>query len=155
MAETRQTVQPKRQTLYMLYHSLIYSRSQNGILVWGTTSKTYLRESMVRLNNIVRIITFSRYCSRMSSLYKSIYLLKLTDIFKLELAKFLCGPHNECFPKFFYDSLTKLESVHDHNTKQLTKNIYFKYPLIKNIDKKTILYRGGSLGRNRYEYQKR
>ena len=64
----------------MLYHSLIYSKLQYGILVWGTASKTHLRELMVRLTSIVHIIAFSRNCNQMSNLYKSLYLLKLTDI---------------------------------------------------------------------------
>ena len=129
----------------MLYHSLIYSKLQYGILVWGTASKTHLRELIVRLNNIVRIITFSRNCNRMSNLYKSLYLLKLTDMYKLELTKFMVVLHDNRLSKIFYDALTKLESVHDHNTRQLTKNVYFKPSVYKNIGRETTLYRGGSL----------
>ena len=81
---------------------------------------------MVQLNNIVRIITFTKNCSRMSNLYKSLYLLKITDIHKLELAKFIFALLNNRLPKIFYDSLTKLELVHNRNTRQLTKNVYFK-----------------------------
>ena len=69
----------------------------------------------------------------------------LTDIYKLELVRFNFALHNNRLPKIFYDSLTKLESVHDHNTKQLTKNVYFKPTVNKNIGRETILYRGGSL----------
>ena len=90
-----------RQTLRMLYYSLIYSKLQYGILVWGTASKTHLRQLMVRLNNIVRIITFSRNCSRMSNLFKSLYLLKLTDIYKLELTKFIFALHSNRSLKIF------------------------------------------------------
>ena len=100
---------------------------------------------MVRLNNIACITTFSRNCSRMSNLYKSLYLLKLTDICKLELAKFTFALHKNRLPKIFYDSLTKLESVHDHNTRKLTKNVYLKLSVSKNIGRETILYRGESL----------
>ena len=114
-----------RQILRILYHSLIYSKLQYGILVWGTTSKTYLCELVVRSNNIVRIITLSRNCSQMSNLYKSLYLLKLTDIYKLELAKFMFALHNNRSPKIFEDSLTKPKSVCDHNTRQLTKKCLF------------------------------
>ena len=55
--------------------------------------------------------------------------------------------YNNRSPTIFYDSLTKLESLHDHNTRQLPKNVYFKPPANKNIGKKTILYKGGSLWR--------
>ena len=57
----------------------------------------------------------------MSNLCKSLYLLKLTSIYKLKLAKFLFALHNNGLLKNFYVLLTKLESVHDHNTRQKTK----------------------------------
>ena len=53
--------------------------------------------------------------------------------------------HKNRLPKIFYDSLTKLESVHDHNTRQLTKNVYFKPSVNENISIETISYRGESL----------
>ena len=85
----------------------------------------------------------------MPNFNESLYLLKLTVICKFELAKFMFAFHNNCLPKIFYDSLTKLESVHDHNTRQLTKNAYVKPSVNKNIGRETIaverLYRGGSL----------
>ena len=134
-----------RQTLPIIYHSLIYYKLQYGILVWGTASKTHFRELMVRLNNIVRIITFSRNCGRMSNSYKSLYLLELTEIYELELAKFMFALHNNRSPKIFSYSLAKLESAHDHNTRRLTNNVYFKPLVNKNIGIETILYRGESL----------
>ena len=45
----------------------------------------------------------------------------------------------------FYDSLVELESVHDHNTRQLSQNVYFKPSVSKNIGRETILYGGVSL----------
>ena len=72
----------------------------------------------------------------MSNLYKSLYLLKLTYIYKLELAKFMFALHNNRLPKIFYDLLTKLESVHDHSTRQLTKNVSFKPSVNKNNSRK-------------------
>ena len=83
----------------------------------------------------------------MSNLYKSLYFPKLIDtgIYKLELAKFMLALHNNRLLKIFYDLLTKLESVHDHKTRQLTKSVYFKPSVDKNIGKETILNREGSL----------
>ena len=44
-------------TLSMLYYALVSSRVQYGISVWGTATKTKLREIEIQLNNIVRTIT--------------------------------------------------------------------------------------------------
>ena len=46
-----------RETLCMLYYSLVYSRVQDGISIWGTATKSRLYEINVRLNNIVRTIS--------------------------------------------------------------------------------------------------
>ena len=53
--------------------------------------------------------------------------------------------HNNCLPKILCNSLTKLESVHDHYPRKLTNNVYFKSSVNKNIGRETILYRRGSL----------
>ena len=47
------------ETLRLLYHSLILSRIQYRILIWGNAAKIHLRELSVRMNNIIRAITFS------------------------------------------------------------------------------------------------
>ena len=48
-----------RETLHLLYHSLILSRIQYGILIWGNAAKIHLRDLSVRMNNIISTITFS------------------------------------------------------------------------------------------------
>ena len=66
-----------RKTLCMLYYSLIYSRIQYGIVTWGTANQTLMHELNVKLNNIVRTITYSsKYCP-VTSLYKTLNFLKL------------------------------------------------------------------------------
>ena len=56
----------------MLYYSLIYSRIQYGIVTWGTANKTLMQELNVKLNDIVRAITYSsKYCP-VTSLYKAL-----------------------------------------------------------------------------------
>ena len=70
-----------RKTLCMLYDSLVYSRIQYGIVTWGTANQTLMHERNVKLNNIVRTITYSsKYCPAIS-LYKTLNFLKLDDIY--------------------------------------------------------------------------
>ena len=77
------------ETLKLLYYSLIYSRVQYGIILWGTATYTRKKEIVLRLNNIVRIMIWSRKFDHVSILYKQLKLLKLDDIYKLELSKFM------------------------------------------------------------------
>ena len=73
------------ETFKLLYYSLIYSHIQYGIILWGTATYTRQKEIVLRLNNIVWIMTWSRKFDHVSILYKQLKLLKLEDIYKLEL----------------------------------------------------------------------
>ena len=65
----------------MLYYLLIYSRIQYGIVMWCTSNKTLLQELNVKLNNIVRNITYSSKYFPVNCLDKSLSFLKLHDIY--------------------------------------------------------------------------
>ena len=97
----------------MLYYCFIYSRNQYGIVFWRSALKIYLKELSVRLNNIIRTITFSKKYSHVTDLYKNLNLLKLNDIYKLELAKFMYQLQYETLPKSFNDQFIKLSDIHN------------------------------------------
>ena len=55
----------------MIYNAFVFSCVQYGISVWGTATKTKLREIDTRLNNIVRTITWNKRFPHVTHLYKS------------------------------------------------------------------------------------
>ena len=73
----------------MLYYSLVYSRIQYGITEWATANKTSQEIIPIRLNKILRIILFRNLYRPISQLYKELPVLKVEDIYQLELAKFM------------------------------------------------------------------
>ena len=73
-------------------------------------AKFYLNELSVRLNDIIRTITFSKKYSHMTNFYKNLNLQKLKGIYKLELAKFMYQLHHGTLPKSFYDRFIKLSA---------------------------------------------
>ena len=82
-------------TLKLLYHSLINSKLQYGITVWGATFKTYLSKSNVRINRIIRALSSSNLYTPMPTLYKKLNLLKLKDLYNVELGKFVYLYYNK------------------------------------------------------------
>ena len=88
-------------TLKLLYLSLINSKLQYGIIVWGAIFKTYLSELNVRINRIIRVSTSSNWYIPMSSLYKKLNLLKLDSLYNVELGKFLYLYYNKKINKNF------------------------------------------------------
>ena len=72
-----------KDTLQMFYYSLFHSRIQYGITLLGTETETksLKNEIIVRLNNIVRLMTWRNKYSHVSCLYKHMNILKLNDIY--------------------------------------------------------------------------
>ena len=84
----------------MIYYSLVYSRIQYSIIAWGCAAKKYVAKLRIRFNNIIRAITFSKSFSSTTALYKNLNILKLEDIYKLELAKFMYQINYKKVPKY-------------------------------------------------------
>ena len=129
------------ETLKLLY----YSRVQYGIILWGTATYSRQKEIVLRLNNIVRIMTWSRKFDHVSILYNQLKLLKLEDIYKLELSKFKHQLNCNMTPKVFEKNFVKLESVHSYSRRQKTKNNYFLTRVNKTMSQKQLAFCGTKL----------
>ena len=49
-----------------------------------------------------------------SQMYKELQVLKVEDIYQLELAKFMYQLHHNQLPKNFYHSFRKMNTIHKH-----------------------------------------
>ena len=113
------------QILIMLYDSFACSRISYGITAWGTAADKYLKEIETTLNDIVRTITWNKKFSRVTQLYKNLKLLKLRDVYNLELAKFMHQIYNNKTPFLFQDKFTKLEKIHSHKIRKPSSSNFF------------------------------
>jgi len=76
-------------------------------------------------NNILRTITYNNYRCRITPLYKSLNILKLYDIYKLEFAKLMHKFHHDLLPTSFKDLFQKTAKVHCYSTRYATNQNYF------------------------------
>ena len=53
--------------------------------------------------------------------------------------------HHDKLPEMLYDSLVKINEVHNHNTRQLQKQVYYKLSIKKCIASKLIIHRRSKL----------
>ena len=88
-------------SLIMLYYSSVYSCVNYGITTWGTADQSKKHEIEVKMNNIVRTITWNKRFTHVSHQYQNLNLLKLNDIYELELAKFMHKLYNNNLPIVF------------------------------------------------------
>ena len=67
----------------------MYSHLAYGITAWGTAAQNQLCEIEVKLNNIIRTMTWNKKFSQVSQPSKKLGFLKLHDVYNLEHAKFM------------------------------------------------------------------
>ena len=116
----------RKQTLVNLYYSLAYSHLKYGILAWGNANNTLMRKLQVMQNRIIRIFNFKclKDHVKMNNLYKSLNILQIKDIFKLEMSKYMYSFYYRILPENFNYFLSFVSSSHNHDTKSVTKNIF-------------------------------
>ena len=135
----------KKETLCMVCYSLVNSRMQYGITVWGTASQTYLKCLRVRLNKVLRIILSCGIETPMNKMYSTLQFLKTDDIYEFEQYKFMHQLHHGKLPEVFYKSFTKIASVHAHNTRFKQSAFYALSRVNKSFCKNQLSYGGTKL----------
>ena len=121
--------------LVMLYYGFVYSRLTYGITAWGTAAQYQLREIEVKLNNIIHINTWNKKFSHVSQLYKKLGFLKLHDVYKLELAKFMHKLFKNKLPKLCNYYFTKINKIHDYASKNQADLITFYLEFLNLLDR--------------------
>ena len=99
-------------TLIMFYYSFVYSSENYGITTWGIADQSKKHNIEVKMNNIVRTITWNKKFTHVSHLYQNFNLLKLNDIYKLELAKFMHKLYNNNLHIVIQNRFAKIEKIH-------------------------------------------
>ena len=136
--------------LCLLYYSIIYSQIKYGILSWGTSSNSLLKKVEIRLNRILRVITNKSIYKPVGMLHKSLKTLKVTDIYNLELGKFMHQLENNKLPHVFLNFFSKINEIHSSETKLIKTSTYFLPRVTKLFGQLLLSYRGVKLWKNIY-----
>ena len=132
--------------LTMLYYSLIHPFLIYGLIVWGITYKTTLPRITNLQKKALRIITFSKFDSPSSPLFKSLQIVKFSDLVSLEIALLMFDFHNKkLVPTIFSDFLTPVSNTHFYNTSLASKSTYSLPKPRTNYGKFNICFSGPKL----------
>lgn len=106
--------------LLKLYFTLIHPHLMYGILVWGSTYKTYSKKIASLQNKALRLVTnnFNYNSGSASSMYKQLNILKLLDIYNYEVATFMYKFSINETPNTFTNYFAKTDTVHSTGTRQ-------------------------------------
>jgi hypothetical protein len=103
--------------LLTLYYSLIYPYLDYGITLWGSTHSSYVGKIYNLQKKTVRIITTSKYNAHTNPLYKKLKILKLEDIYKLKIAKYMYAFDKQILPSPLMNIISYNRTMHEHNTR--------------------------------------
>jgi len=103
--------------LKMLYYTLLHPYLTYGIVLWGSTLASLLHPITVNQNKAMRCISKAKYNAHALPLYKNLNIPRMTDIFTIELSKFmyLHSTKQLPFPLMRFFSLN--ESIHTYGTR--------------------------------------
>ncbi len=83
-------------TKVLIYNSLIVLYINYGLLIWG-----FACDKIVKLQKkAIKIISVSKYNAHTDAIFKQLYLLKVSDIFKLQKLKFYYKLRNRQLPHY-------------------------------------------------------
>ena len=94
----------------MIYNALILSRINYGILSWGYNSERILKLQ----KKAMRIISLQKYNAHTEPLFKTLQLLKVNDILKVQQLKFYFSLIHNKLPIYF-DCFNFSRNYHFHN----------------------------------------
>ena len=128
----------------VLYNAYIYSKIQYGIEVYGRASKTNLQKVQVQQNRALKILYNKDFLTPTSELHRDIGILKVSDIYKLGISKFVYKHKNSLLPSKIFDNLYQQnDTIHRYNTRQ-AGNIHVSNPYNK-LGETTIKHQGTTL----------
>ena len=115
-------------TFKTLYYSLVYFKLHYGIIawpVWRTANKTSLHNLSIIVNKIIRSIAYNSKFRKISKVHKQQSLLKIPEIYELDLGKLMYKIHNGFVPTAVEEEFIASTSVYNHNTRLQKKGNYY------------------------------
>ena len=109
--------------LKTLYYSLIYPHLIYAIEVWGSADNTHLSHLFMLQKRIVRMVYFldkrqpDYSFPSADPLFQKLDMLKVHDLFKLKIAKFVYNSLNKLNPTNFHSWFKLTSQMHNHNTR--------------------------------------
>ena len=115
--------------LLTLYYSLVHPHLTYGILIWGSTYKSHLQVLQLSQNKAMRALFEQQLSDRITPVYRKAQILKINDLYKLEVAKFMHQLSNKSLPTFFekyFVHATSWRTINRPNQRASWRRIVFK-----------------------------
>ena len=112
-------------TLVLLYHGLFAPSISYGVSVWGLTYPSMIEPVFVIQKKIMKVITCNEMIAHSIPIFDSLQILRLNDVFQLQLASFVYECVNNLSPLYFRNYFTAISSTHSIGTRQSKRGDLF------------------------------
>ena len=128
--------------LRTLYYSLIYPYLFYCVSVWASTYPSNLRRLITLQKRVVRIMSRTAFDAHTEPLFINLRILNLTDIYKLQIGKFMyhCKSGLHVLPDSFNDMFLVTRQVHSYGTR--ISELFYLPQCRTNIRKFSISFQG-------------
>ena len=120
-----------KKALTSTYYATFHSHLLYGIPVWDGTFKSYLSRIASLQNKAVKIISGANYQESANPYYKDLNILKVTDLYKLEVAKLMHRCVHNNFPNTFLNFFVKTREIHPRSTRLTPNKLSLHIPRYK------------------------
>ena len=129
--------------LKIIYYSLIYSHLKYCITSWRKAAKTIIQPIINTQKCVIRIMTGSNCQTNSSPLFTQLKILKLCDIYKLQMGDTIHNLKNNIWQinnKNY--QLSNLNTIHKYNTRIFNNSNYYVHSIRTNLGKSSIMFAG-------------
>ena len=129
--------------LLNLYSTLILPHLNYGIIAWGSCAGNQLNRILLLQKKALRVICLSDFRAHTDALFLRHKILKINDLYSLNLGIFMYNLNSNELPDVFYSMFTKNYSIHHYPTRSAG---LFHFPKTRTmISNKTFLFTGPKL----------
>ena len=115
--------------LCLLYKSFILSYLSYGNIAWGSSTSTHVTSLFMMQKRAVRLISGSQYLAHTDPIFKSLRLLKISDINLIQTAIFMYKFKQNILPSYFKQMFQCNMQIHSYNTR-ISENYHLYNPRI-------------------------
>lgn len=111
-------------SLRTLYFALIHPHLMYGIIAWGNAKQTHIKRTQILQKRALRYITQSQYNDHTDPLFKTTKILKLSDLYKQQIALFMYDSYCNRLPKSFQDTYPLHCNINRHSYSTRHTNLF-------------------------------
>ena len=132
-----------KNVLTLIYHAMFNSYLLYCITIWTSTFSTHLNSIRILQNKAVKLLAGIHWRHSSSSGYKSLSILKLDDMIKLQSALFVHRHFNKKLPTNLQNYFTNVKTSHSIATRRQACGLNYYIPRYRSSKlQRSIKYKG-------------